>query len=298
MGVAFRQGQQLGREDLDINFTDESGYPTNVASVTYATYLVLNRVEYLIGDPARVPINASVGTYYASLIISSGMQIGDYVIRWAVKRYVNSPLTEVIQEFAVVGDTAALSAGTYTANTLALISSLRILTRDNNPDRNYHFRPPMGEGVISAQNRVFGQIWEDAELVEYMVMGLDLINMWPPETFIPSIDQLVRGKRSWRTLLLTAGAYQSLFALTANWVEEEFDFSIGGISLNIEKSSKYQGLLDNSQQQFEKFIEAAKRSVKITRGLRQSRFGYGIRSAFGPTTGAGVMTPSKFVSLF
>ena len=43
---------------------------------------------------------------------------------------------------------------------------------------------------------------QDEELVDYMENALDLINMYPPETCLSSIDRLVTSKRSWRSLLL------------------------------------------------------------------------------------------------
>ena len=168
----------------------------------------------------------------------------------------------------------------------------------NSPDRNYHFRPATGEGVLKNQTRVFGQIWEDEELIEYLRCALDLINMYPPETCFMSIDSLVQFKRNWRSLLLEGAIWYALRAVTLNWIVDEFDYSIGGISLSINKAASYQGMADQANQNFKEFAEAAKRTVKIIMGLKQSRFGFGIRSAFGPAVRQGVMTPRNFVSAF
>jgi len=299
MGVVFRPRQELGPEDLDINFTDTGGSSINAAFIRYAIFFVdpSTGLEMLVGDPARVPINPSVGTYYAAFILPSSAPVGDYVIRWTVKQLVTSAETTVIQEFGVVDDATQISS-LYSDVTLALVRSLRIKLRDNNPDRNYHFRPATGEGVLKAQTRVFGQVWEDEELVDYMENTLDLINMFPPETCLSSIDRLVSSKRAWRSLLLEGSIWYALRAVTANWIVDEFDYSIGGISLSINKASAYQGLASDTKQSFDGFLEAAKRTVKIIRGLRQSRFGFGIRSAFGPAVRPGVMTPKNFVSIF
>lgn len=296
MGVVFRPQQELGPEDLDINLTDTGGSPTNVFFIRYAIYFVdpTTGLEMLVGDPARVPINPSVGAYYAAFILPSSAPIGDYVIRWTIKQTVTSAETTLVQEFGVVDDTTQISS-LYSDATLALIRSFRIKLRDNSPDRNYHFRPATGEGVLKAQTRVFGQIWEDEELVDYMENALDLINMYPPETCLTSIDRLVSSKRSWRSLLLEGAIFYALRAVTLNWIVDEFDYSIGGISLSINKASAYQGMADSAKTNFDSFVEAAKRTVKITMGLRQSRFGFGIRSAFGPAVRPGVLTPRNFV---
>lgn len=72
-------------------------------------------------------------------------------------------------------------------------------------------------------------------------------------------------------------------------------YSIGGISLDLDKASKYEGAAQSASDQFDKMIEKAKMTVKIIKGLQQPRYGTGIRSSFGPYTGAGVLTPAKFV---
>jgi hypothetical protein len=87
-----------------------------------------------------------------------------------------------------------------------------------------------------------------------------------------------------------------LNALRINWIADEFDYSIGGVSLNLDKSSKYESAYQAAVDQFDKQLEKAKATVNIVRGLQQPRFGTGIRSAFGPYSGAGVLTPKKFTS--
>ena len=71
-------------------------------------------------------------------------------------------------------------------------------------------------------------------------------------------------------------------------------YSIGGVSLDLEKSSKYESLKQNAEQQFDKATEAKARTVKFIRGLQQPRYGIGIRSAFGPNVGRGILSPRNF----
>jgi len=42
-------------------------------------------------------------------------------------------------------------------------------------------------------------------------------------------------------------------------------------------------------------LERAKQTVRIVKGLQQSRYGIGIRSAFGPYSSRGQLTPRKFM---
>jgi hypothetical protein len=65
----------------------------------------------------------------------------------------------------------------------------------------------------------------------------------------------------------------------------------------LEKSSKYEAAAQSAQEQFDKQLEKAKATVNIIKGLQQPRYGTGIRSAFGPYAGRGVLSPRKFVGL-
>jgi len=100
---------------------------------------------------------------------------------------------------------------------------------------------------------------------------------------------------AWRTAILWGAITHACFALSMNWVADEFDYSIGGVSLSIEKSSKYESLKQNAEGQMDKATEAKQRTVKFIRGLQQPRFGMGVRSAFGPFVGNGVLSPRNFI---
>lgn len=72
-------------------------------------------------------------------------------------------------------------------------------------------------------------------------------------------------------------------------------YSIGGISLDLERSSKYESLKQNSESQFDKASTAKQQTVKFMRGLQQPKYGIGVRSAFGPALGRGVLSPRGFL---
>lgn len=296
MPVSFTPGQTISQGDLYIVLTNSDDNPSNAYSVTYAIYYVDpgSSAEVLIGPGARVPVNPSMGEYYASLVVPPSAVPGNYRIRWSIQQYAGSPVATVVQEWEVRAP--GVVATVYSQNTVGMLHSLRTLLRDQDPDKFYHFRPPEAQGNIGAYNRVFGQIWEDAELYEYIQRGLDWWNMMPPMTVgVNTIDKLVTEMPAWRTAVLWEAISHACFALSLNWVADEFDYSIGGISLSIDKSSKYQSLQESAQQQFDKAAEAKTRTVKFIRGLQQSKYGMGIRSAFGPAVGRGVMSPRNFI---
>lgn len=294
MGVAFYRGQQLGREDLNIFLDSASGNPINVAEITYAIYDFTTGMEALVGPPRRSPANPSVGEYYANIVIPLDANLGNYRVRWTFRETVNGPIQSAVQEFAIL-DRAIETPAAYSTWTVDLTRRLRILLRDAKPDRNYHFRPPSHEETIRQYNRVFGFIWEDEELVEYLDRGLDMVIAAPPRTPFNGIDQLAQQRPEWRTLVLTGAMVYALNALRINWVADEFDYSIGGVSLSIDKASKYESAAQFASDQFDKQLEKAKQTVKIIKGLQQPKYGTGVRSAFGPFTGRGVLTPAKFL---
>lgn len=132
MAVAFQPGDVLGREDLNIFLTNNQGNPTNAAEISYAIYYVdpgPPESEVLIGDPARVPMNPSVGEYYASLMVPTGATPGTYRIRWTFRELVTTPQTQVVQEWAVV-TSATTTVSTYSAEETEMIRVLRTLLRD------------------------------------------------------------------------------------------------------------------------------------------------------------------------
>ena len=153
-------------------------------------------------------------------------------------------MVQVVQEFNIVADTVQTSV-TGDEHGDLFVRRLRILLRDNNPDRNYRFRPPSHEKFIQAQTQVFGYVWTDEELFEYVLMAIDDLNSSPPVTGVT----LGTVPDRWRTaLMLRAGAF-ACFAMTANWIVDEFDYSISGVSLSIERSSKYESLKNNFNQE-------------------------------------------------
>jgi hypothetical protein len=84
------------------------------------------------------------------------------------------------------------------------------------------------------------------------------------------------------------------FALS-NGILAHNTYSIGGISLDLERSSKYESLKQNSESQFDKASTAKQQTVKFIRGLQQPKYGIGIRSSFGPFVGRGVLSPRGFL---
>lgn len=296
--TVFTTGQVLGQGDLDIFLTDSVGNPTNAYEITYAIYYVdpVSGAEVLIGPAERAPVNPAVGEYYASLMIPNNATTGCYRIRWHFRETASSPQEGVVQSFVVEGE-SAVATDPYSDCMRNLINKMRHMTRDNNPDRNYRFRPPEGEGEVGCYNQVFGYIWTDEEFAQYLEMSLWKFNMMPPRTDqYCTVDMVCQKRPSWQAALLWGALVNASMALAYNWVADDFSYSIGGISLDL--SSKVSGYMDlkrNAEEQWTKLTEAKQRTEKYFRGLSQPRFGRGVRSAFGPYVGRGVLSPRSFI---
>lgn len=299
MSVVFKRCQELTRADgLNIFLKKRDGTPKGAAEIFYDIYDFTTGIEILLPPQSRTPQNPSIGEYFAAFKIPPDANIGRYHIRWKFREYLNSKQVEVLQEFAIVGDSQQIvTLPGISTNELDLIRGLRIMLRDAAPDRNYHFVPPAGEESVNQFTRVFGYLWLDDELKEFLRVSLDSINSYPPQTFYDTLDQLISQHRNWRTLLFTGAMVHAINALALNWIVDEFAYSIGGVNLDLEKSSKYQSMANDAQTRFTDMITAAKETVKVIRGLKQSRYGLGIRSSFGPSVGRGSLTPRRFLGV-
>lgn len=136
MAVAFQRGTTTGPDDLSITVRDTGGNLIDPYRLEYAVYDNTTGVEVLQGSPVNSPVQISTGKYYAEVTIPADANIGDWLVRWTIQETSVDPVYQSVQEFNVVGDSTIVSF-TGDANLDALIHSLRIILRDNNPDRNY-----------------------------------------------------------------------------------------------------------------------------------------------------------------
>ena len=294
MSVAFRRGSTTGANDLTITVRDNLGNLMDPYRVEYAVYDFTTGLEVLMGSPVNGPVRISLGNYYAPVMIPADSNIGSWRVRWTIQETALDPVYQSVEEFAVVGD-SMIPSFTGNVNTDELIQSLRIVLRDNNPDRNLRFAPPASEKFIQGLTQVFGFLWEDEELYEYLLLAVDDFNGRPPTTGIDLNDIMTSATR-WRSTILTRAAFWACQAMALNWIANEFSYSISGVSLDIEKSSKYQSMQESLDATFDKMVEQNKLSIKIIKGLRQQRYGTGIQSALGPLSRPGVQSRRNMIS--
>ena len=291
MPICFNIGQQLGPKDLYINVRDLTNQFVDPYEIKYNIFDNTGGTPILMPPAERAPERVSVGNYWVNMAISNSANIGEYLLQWVIRDTSTSTPRTVEQSFGVVGLNVQTLIPELDPVRTDLLIKLRDFLRDNNPDRNYHFRPPTDRDVIRGYTEKFGFIWEDRELLSYLELAADYVSLWPPRQVI-TLDSIPMG--GWRMLIIWQAAYMALQALTINWIEEEFGYSIQGISLDLDKSSKYQNMAESIGQKVETTIEKAKSGVKITRGLQQQKWRVGAQGVLGPYTGNASVNPRNW----
>jgi len=293
---AFVQGQQLKENDLKLIITDPANPAQRIDafSITYSIHQLISAADdtFILLPPAdRIPGRFDVGHYFVDERIQPLSTIGEYEVRWTVRRTVTS-ITEIIaRRFSIVG-LEQITDLALTEVERFLIHRTRILLRDNNPDRYYKFQPPTPDAELAGFTERFGFIWQDEELLAHLEIGVSDINLRPPETNW----NLENAPSAILALLLVSTARYALSSLETMWIGEDFSYSINGVSLDLDKAAKYAAQRDYYENTFQQMVERYKASLHFIRGLRQPRYAVGIASRLGPFSRQGVLSLRNFSS--
>lgn len=87
------------------------------------------------------------------------------------------------------------------------------------------------------------------------------------------------------------------FAL-ANGILAHNSYSIGGVSLDLNKSSMYESLKSGIEAEFSRQLAEHKKGVLYIKGLSQHKYGMGLSSALGPFSGSGLQNRRNFLGSF
>jgi len=291
---AFVQGQQLKENGLKLIVTDPTN-PTqriDAFSLTYTIHQLINAATdtFIIVPPSdRIPGRFDVGHFFVDERIQPLATIGEYEVRWNLRRTVVSPTEIIVRKFSVVG-LEQITSLSLTELERFLVHRMRILLRDNNPDRYYKFQPPTPDAELAGFTERLGFIWQDEEVIAHLDTGLSDINLRPPETGWT----LESAPAAILALLLVASARYALSSLETMWIGEDFSYNINGVSLDLDKAAKYAAQRDYYENTFQQMVERYKASLHFIRGLRQPRYAVGIASRLGPFSRAGVLSLRNF----
>lgn len=293
MSVCIKRGQSAGPDDLT-QVVYKAGVPVDPFKIEFQIVDFTTGVPiYMTGREAAT--KKDVGQYYAAYTVPLSAPLGNWNVKWFIQEVAGGPEHEMFLKFNVVEETVqtALEVDACTAELLKL---LRIALRDNNPDRNYHFSPPTRDKMVNKYTTKFGYIWEDEELIGHMQLAICEANMRPPVGSFPTcLSQYCLGPFCFIPVI--GGAASAVRALATNWIEEEFSYSIGGISLDISKANLYMQMKDNLEERFDKTVDdyLEKGGAYVIRGLSQGFYGIGFTAALGPSLREGVISARNFI---
>jgi len=290
MPISIQRGERVSGDRLSIMVLDQVGAPIVPFSISYSVYDKTADLPYLYGDDRREAIRGTrMGQYFSDFSIPNDANIGVWEIRWYIKQFETSTENTVVEEFYVVGAPSILfgweSRLPYYVQTL--IAQLRLFLGDDNPDRRYHFRPPETAKVVQGYTERFGYIWDSQQLLAALKFAVNDINLYPPRTWF-TLNHFQDGQQAqdWILLLTYKAAAIACRMVQLVWIADEFNYSLGSVSLDLEKSSKYDQIATAYETQFERAIERAKATLNYVLGIRNPRFsGVSGLFSFGPSIG-------------
>ena len=276
-------GKTLDPGDLSLVVRDEANIPVTPASLNYTIFATgPGGSSVLVSDPKRIPKTQEVGLYYVDMTIPTSWVEGAYRIVWGLQQTVDTPEISIVEEFAVlalrpgVGGMEApsvlmakrLNVSTKTAD---LVMSVRELLSDTNPDRNYHFRPPTPQKTLAGFTTRVGFIWTDETILRFLKLCVAQINTANTKTLYSyTVDTLPDD--NWSQCAALGAAAKCLTAESARWIADEFGYSLNGVSLDLEKSGKYQGLGQQYNEEFKQWMVPLTATRAHSVGLRQLPF--------------------------
>lgn len=305
--ITLTQGMALGTGNLSILVRDSTGALIDPAQISFSIFQISAKVpikvrgayEYdleqpnkmpeekfqpqeavLVTQPRTVPTRASQGAYWVNLTIPTTW-LGVYQIVWYLVQYSGQPENQVYEDFVVqtidptsnsfeAPSTIIATKPTTTQKYAPAIMYVRELISDENPDRNYHFRPPTPGRVVAGYTTRVGYIWLDATILRMLDIAISKLNTWNPMNLWNwTLDTI---PTDWGRCAAVGAASSCLLKEGARWAADEFSYSLNGVSLDINKANLYQSLGQTYQQEFAEWAPLITANRPFSAGLRQQRW--------------------------
>jgi hypothetical protein len=151
-----------------------------------------------------------------------------------------------------------------------MVVLVRELLSDENPDRNYHFRPPTAGKTVAGYSQRVGFIWEDKTIIRFLELALAGLNSANPLVSYNFV--LENCPNPWAKTICIGAAGWCLSKEAARWTADEFSYSLNGVSLDINKAQQYQGLGESYKAEFNEWKVSIAATKPSSVGLRQSRW--------------------------
>lgn len=304
--VTLTVGKTLGPGDVDIAIRDANGATFDPAMITYSIFQIdkqiplkptlaysydqmqpnhlpshtVNPEATLVYGPKQVPARSGQGTYYVPITVPTTWH-GLFKIVWYLTQYAGGQENMVIEEFAVQNvdptsnsfeaPSVQMAQRPVTTSKYApAIMMVRELLSDTNPDRNYHFRPPTPSKVVAGYTTRVGYIWQDSTILRFLMIAISKLNVFNPmNLFNYTIDTV---PVDWGNIAAIGAAAMCLSAEGARWAADEFNFSLNGVSLDINKAALYQSMGAQYSAEFSEVAPLVTANRPGSVGLRQQRW--------------------------
>ena len=281
--ITLAQGKPLGPGDLALLVRDANGALVDPVLINFTIFSVdpNSSVQTLIYGPQAAPARASQGAYYVPITVPTGWN-GQFQLQWQLKQYAGGSVATVIEDFTVQAINPA--SGSYEAPSVAVqaaqmtknmkqtafIMQVRELLSDENPDRNYHFRPPTPGKIVANYTTRVGFIWTDQTIIRMINTAISIMNWYNKKNIYNfNIDTI---PVDWMNVASLKAAALCLTKESARWTADEFQFSLNGISLDLSKADKYRGLAAELNTQFDELADKVTANRPASVGLRQQRW--------------------------
>jgi hypothetical protein len=309
--IVQTQGKTLGPGDLGILIHDANGMLMNPTAINYDIYSNVSGVFSPV-VLSQTPGNTNIGAYYVPITIPTSWegeyQLRWNLVQYPVSNVAGAitsgvfiPGEIVVQNVTLASATVVLaSTGSMQINGL---TPAQILTTDNHnvwvgQISGAHFTPTSTPVLVSdlVTEDFFVQVVDYAsnsfeapsmivarkpgmdQKTAQMIMSVrELLSDTNPDRNYhfrpPTPSKIVAGYTSrvgyiWVDMTITL----MLKITIARWAEEEFGYSLNGVSLDINKSSLYMGLGQTYTQMFETWAPLITANRPASVGLRQQRW--------------------------
>lgn len=281
--ITLTQNKTLGTGDLSIAVRDANGALYDPATITYSIFTApdVQGNQTLVGAPNLTPTRATLGQYFVSMTIPTGM-LGQFQLVWSLQQYaITDPVDTIKVDFTVINidplagsfeaPSAIIAARTgVSQRTAELVMYVRELLSDTNPDRNYHFRPPTPGKVVAGFNTRMGFVWTDSTILRMLDISIAQLNTWNTKNLYSfNVNTL---PDDWGKCAAIGAASKCLMGESARWTADEFGYSLNGVSLDLHKADGYRGLAESYKQEFETWAPLITANRPFSAGLRQQRW--------------------------
>jgi hypothetical protein len=277
----FNQGKTLSPGDLGIATRDAGGQLVDPTGISYTIFSVDDQgTSMLASAPKLQPARSTTGVYYVTGVVPTAW-IGKLKLVWYLQQYAGDAEVQIYEEFEVVrinpattsfeASSMLIAARPGLTPTLAkMVVMVRELLSDTDPDRNYHFSPPTSGKVVANFNSRVGFLWLDSTIIVMLEVAISILNTQNPMNL--TSYTIYNIPTDWWKIATLGAASLCLSSKASVWTEEEFGYSLNGVSLDINKAGNYMNLAAAYKTAFDAAAPNLTANRPACAGLRQQRW--------------------------